>query len=151
MSKPATSERDTLADQAASYLRDIQQLHRGAARQLTPILADQFGIDFRLYIIIRQIDSGAVHPGAISKLLNLHNSVITRHLDQVVDKGLVERSLDPDDSRKILLTLTKDGQRVAREAHRATCTIVGAQLERLPAAKREAFLSALVILVADEA
>ena len=60
-------------------------------------------------------------------------------------------SLMTELSTGLSLTLTKDGQRVAREAHRATCTIVGAQLERLPAAKREAFLSALAILAADEA
>lgn len=144
-------ERDKLADQAASYVSTMQQLQRNILRQLGPSLTEQYGIDFRLYAIIRQIDSGAVHPGAISKILYLPNSVITRHLDQIVDKGMVERSLDSEDSRKIRLTLTKEGQRVAREAHRTICGLVGARLKSLPPAKREAFLAALATLAADDA
>ena len=149
MNKQPSSDREKLADQAATYLRNMQQLHQGFARELEPIISAEYGIDFRNYFIIRQIEKGAVHPGAISKLLHLPNSVITRHLDQVVELGLLERSLDPDDSRKIRLTLTKDGQRVAREAHRTICNIIGARLERLAPARREAFLAALAVLVAD--
>jgi len=149
VNKPVSPERDKLADQAALYLRTMQQLHQGLARQVEPVLTEQHGIDFRLYFIIRNIESGAVHPGALSKILRLPNSVVTRHLDQVVERGLLERSLDPDDSRRIKLTLTKEGQRVAREAHRTICGIVGARLERLAPARREAFLSAFSALAAD--
>ena len=151
MNKQPVSDRDKLAEQAASYMRSMQHLAQGFTRSVEPVLLEQHGIDVRLYIIIREIDAGSVHPGAISKLTRLPNSVITRHLDQIVAKGLLERSLDPDDSRKIKLTLTKEGQRVAREAHRTICNIVGARLERLTPVKREAFLSTLAILATDDA
>ena len=151
VSKQATPERDKLADQAAVYLRIMQQLNQGFARQFAPILDEQHGIDFRLYFILRLIETGAVHPGAISKAIHLPNSVITRHLDQLVERGLLERSLDAEDSRRIKLTLTKEGQRVAREANRTICGIVGTRLERLAPARREAFLSALSVLATDTA
>ncbi len=150
MNKPLPSERDKLADQAAQYLRLMQQLHQGLARQLEPILAEQHGIDFRLYFILRNIENGAVHPGAISKLLRLPNSVVTRHLDQIAARGLLERSLDPDDSRRIKLTLTKEGQRVSKEANRTICGIVGARLERIAPARRGAFLAAMSALSSDD-
>jgi DNA-binding MarR family transcriptional regulator len=149
VSKPTSPDRDKLAEQAALYLSTMQKLHQGFARQLAPILEEQHGIDFRLYFIIRHIEGGAVHPGAISKAIHLPNSVITRHLDQLVEKGLLERSLDAEDSRRIKLTLTKEGQRVSREANRTICTIVGARLEHLAPARREAFLSAFAALAED--
>lgn len=150
MNKPAaSSERDKLLDQAALYLKTMQQLHQGLARQLAPILEEQYNIDFRLYFILKHIEGGAVHPGAISKAINLPNSVITRHLDQLVERGLLERSLDAEDSRRIKLTLTKDGQRVVRESNRTICGIVGTRLERLAPARRDAFLSAFSALSTD--
>ncbi|MBY0511958.1 MAG: MarR family transcriptional regulator [Rhodospirillaceae bacterium] len=150
MNKPAaSSDRDKLLDQAALYLKTMQQLHQGLARQLAPILDEQYNIDFRLYFILKHIEGGAVHPGAISKAIHLPNSVITRHLDQLVERGLLERSLDAEDSRKIKLTLTKDGQRVVRESNRTICGIVGTRLERLAPARRDAFLSAFSALSTD--
>ncbi len=149
MTRQPAPEREKLAEQAALYLRTLRQLHIDFARQLEPILAEQFGIDFRLYFIIRHIELGAVHPGALSKALYLPNSVITRHLDQIVERGFMERSLDSEDSRRIKLTLTAEGLRVAREAHRTICDIVGTRLERLTPPKREAFVSALAVLAAD--
>jgi DNA-binding MarR family transcriptional regulator len=150
LNKPAaSSERDKLLDQAALYLKTMQQLHQGLARQLAPILEAQYNIDFRLYFILKHIEGGTVHPGAISKAIHLPNSVITRHLDQLVERGLLERSLDAEDSRRIKLTLTKDGQRVVRESNRTICGIVGARLERLAPARRDAFLSAFAALATD--
>jgi DNA-binding MarR family transcriptional regulator len=150
LNKPAaSSERDKLLDQAALYLKTMQQLHQGLARQLAPILEEQYDIDFRLYFILKHIEGGAVHPGAISKALHLPNSVITRHLDQLVERGFLERSLDAEDSRRIKLTLTKEGQRVVRESNRTICGIVGARLERLAPARRDAFLSAFAALSTD--
>jgi DNA-binding MarR family transcriptional regulator len=145
----ASSERDKLLDQAALYLKTMQQLHQGLGRKVAPILEEQFNIDFRLYFILKHIEGGAVHPGAISKAIHLPNSVITRHLDQLVERGLLERSLDAEDSRRIKLTLTKDGQRVVRESNRTICGIVGARLERLAPARRDAFLSAFAALATD--
>ena len=150
MNKPLAPEREKLAEQAALYLRSMRLLQQGLMREMEPMLTERFGIDFRLYFIIRHIEMGMVHPGAISKALHLPNSVITRHLDQIVERGLLERSLDPDDSRRIKLTLTKEGERIGREAHRATCDVIGARLERLAPARREAFMSALLELVGPE-
>lgn len=150
MNKPLPSDRDKLYDQAALYLRTMQQLHQGLARQLAPILESQYNIDFRLYFILKHIEGGAVHPGAISKAIHLPNSVITRHLDQLVERGLLERSLDAEDSRRIKLTLTKEGQRVVRESNRTICGIVGTRLERLAPARRDTFLSAFAALATDE-
>ncbi len=149
MNKTVPTERSKSADQAAVFLRDMQSLHQIVLRELAPVL-EQYDIDPRLFSLMKQIERGAVHPGAISKAVHLPNSVVTRHIDQLVDRGFLERSLDTEDSRRIKLTLTKDGQRVAREATRTVCNVVGARLERIPATRREVFLAAFADLARDE-
>ena len=144
------SERAKSADQAAAFLRDMQSLHQGLLRELMPVL-DEHGIDPRLFSLLKLIERGAIHPGAISKAVHLPNSVVTRHIDQLVERGLLERSLDAEDSRRIKLTMTKEGLRVAREANRAVCNVVGTRLERIPASRREIFLAAFADLARDEA
>ena len=147
--KPSIPDRDKLADQAMIFLRTMQQLTQNHMRQLRPVLEAEHGIDFRLYYILNKIDMGMVYPGEISKAVQLPNSVITRHLDQLVERGLLERSLDVEDSRRIRLTLTKEGQRIVREATRTTSGIIGNSLERLAPARREVFLAALRDLLPD--
>ena len=136
-------------DQASLFLRTMMRLQQGLLRRLAPILEEGYGIDFRLYFILRQIEYGAVHPGMISKITQLPNSVITRHLDQLEDRGLISRTLDAEDSRRIKLILTSEGARVSRDAHRTISGKVGEPLEKISAADRATFLNVFAQL-ADE-
>lgn len=149
MKKASPPERAKSAEQAAAFLRDMQSLHQIVLRELEPVL-EEYGIDPRLFSLLKQIERGAIHPGAISKAVHLPNSVVTRHIDQLADRGLLERSLDTEDSRRIKLTLTKEGMRVLRETTRTVCNVVGARLERIPANRREIFLSTTAELASDE-
>lgn len=149
MNKALPTERAKSADLAAGFLRDMQSLHQIILRELAPVL-EEYDIDPRLFSLLKQIERGVIHPGAISKAVHLPNSVVTRHIDQLVDRGLLERSLDTEDSRRIKLTLTKEGLRVAREATRTVCNVIGARLERIPASRRDVFLATFADLARDE-
>ena len=70
----------------------------------------------------------------------------SKHLDQLEKKGLISRSLDPKDTRRIRLTLTKDGKRVTRELTPIFTSLVGERLARIPAARRKVFLAVLAEL-----
>lgn len=148
MNRALPSEKAKSADQAAAFLRDMQSLHQAVLRELAPVL-EEYDIDPRLFSLLKQIERGVVHPGAISKAIHLPNSVVTRHIDQLADRGLLERSLDTEDSRRIKLTLTKEGLRVARETTRTVCNVISARLERIPASRRDVFLAAFSDLARD--
>ncbi len=147
--KPTAPDRAKLAKETAAFLRNLHQLNRGIGRSISPVLESEQGIDLRLYFVLKFIERGIIHPGAISQATHLPNSVITRHLDQLVDKGLLERSLDTQDSRRIRLTLTKDGARVGKEADRTLLDVVGARLGNISADRRRIFLSVLSDLAED--
>ncbi len=137
------------SEEATTFLRNMHHFNRGIARRLTPIIENEHGIDLRLYFILKYIEKGAIHPSAISQATHLPNSVVTRHIDQLVERGMLQRSLDPDDSRRIRLIVTDEGKRIAHDADVSLSRIVEVQLERIPADRRQIFLSVLADLAGE--
>jgi len=137
------SNADRLAEETTTFLRDMHHFNKGIARRLSPILEREHGIDLRLYFIIKYIENGIIHPSAISQASHLPNSVITRHIDQLVERKYLTRSLDPEDSRRIRLILTDEGARIAHAADASLTRIAGSPLERISEERREVFLSVL--------
>jgi DNA-binding MarR family transcriptional regulator len=118
-------------------------------QQLSPILEDRQGIDLRLYYILHAIDNGAVHPGAIAQAMKLPNSLVTKHLDQLAERELLERSIDSQDSRRIRISLTKKGTAMMNSSDDILSALVGVRLSRISDDRRASFLATLVELAAD--
>ncbi len=55
-------------------------------------------------------------PSQIGKSLNVDNSAITRMLDRLEKKGLIERAQDPNDRRSIVIHITASGVEVVKRA-----------------------------------
>jgi DNA-binding MarR family transcriptional regulator len=69
-------------------------------------------VDFQAYgVLLRQ--GGPMTPSQLAQLTQLPSSTITRVLDRLQAKGLVQRRPDPDDRRKVWVdTLPLDSARV---------------------------------------
>lgn len=61
---------------------------------------------------------GASRPGSVACALSLDASTVSRHMRQLEERGLVERTDDPDDGRASLIGLTPKGAAALAE-HRA--------------------------------
>ena len=118
-------------------------------QQLSPVLEEKQGIDLRLYYILHAIDNGAVHPGAIAQVMKLPNSLVTKHLDQLAQKALLERSIDSEDSRRIRISLTKKGIDLMNGSDNILTAMVERRLTRIPDDKRAIFIDTLVALAGD--
>ena len=62
------------------------------------------------YTLLAFAPQGAVSMGELSASMELANSTMTRMVDQLVRKGLVQREPDDADRRVILVSLTPQGQ-----------------------------------------
>jgi DNA-binding MarR family transcriptional regulator len=144
-----TTGRQDLAAEVSTFLRHLHGLNMSIVQQLSPILEERQGIDLRLYYILHNIDNGAVHPGAIAQVMKLPNSLITKHLDQLAAKELLERSIDAHDSRRILIKLTKKGAELMHAADAILAELVGRRLARIADEQRANFLTTLVALAGD--
>ncbi|GAA3514805.1 hypothetical protein GCM10022234_07180 [Aeromicrobium panaciterrae] len=53
---------------------------------------------------------GALRLGDIADAMRLDASTVSRHVQQLADRGFVERGPDPEDGRASIITLTEDGR-----------------------------------------
>lgn len=143
------AERPDPNSEASTFLRNLHGLNMSIVQQLSPILEDKQGIDLRLYYILHAIDNGAVHPGAIAQVMKLPNSLVTKHLDQLAQKSLLERSIDSEDSRRIRISLTKKGVELMNGSDNILAGMVGQRLARIADEKRAIFIETLVALAGD--
>jgi DNA-binding MarR family transcriptional regulator len=142
-------ERRDPNSEVSTFLRNLHGLNMSIVQQLSPVLEEKQGIDLRLYYILHAIDNGAVHPGAIAQVMKLPNSLVTKHLDQLAQKSLLERSIDSEDSRRIRISLTKKGIDLMNGSDDILAGMVERRLARIPDDQRAVFIATLVALAGD--
>lgn len=88
-------------------------------------------------------------PSVLSRTLMLSPAGTTGRLDRLESAGLVERRLDPDNRRSILVRLTEEGREVADRVVTEHVANEAELLAPLSAAERRAFDRALRTLLAS--
>jgi len=81
--------------------------------------------------------------GDLARRLSLPAPLATRVADELVARGLVERSGDPGDRRRVVLRPTAEGQTAMTTVHREAEELMSAVLERMTEAEAEALLIGL--------
>jgi DNA-binding MarR family transcriptional regulator len=92
--------------------------------KIVPILEHHHNADFFDFMVLNLINEGNIHPGAIAEKIVVQPSKISRTLEDLTKRGLVKRSLDAEDSRRVRLELTPQGQKVLREVYATIRTIL---------------------------
>lgn len=72
----------------------------------------------------------------LGRRLGITVSTLSRNVERLVQRGLVERHPDPDDARAVQLALTAAGRRAAAEVRDGEEEFAATILARLPAAER---------------
>src|SRR5215217_7087920 len=82
---------------------------------------DQFGLRFIDYSVLRVLELvGEPHrmsPSELSEIVVRSSGGMTQILDRLERAGLVARTPDPADRRKVLVALTDEGMRTANAAN----------------------------------
>lgn len=82
-------------------------------QRLQPLL-DDAGLScehWRILALLHEqpgLGAGAIGEGAV-----LPSASVTRHVDKLVERGLVVRRIDPTDKRRVVLALSTRGQEIA--------------------------------------
>jgi DNA-binding MarR family transcriptional regulator len=76
-------------------------------------------------------------PFELSKLLSVDTGLMTRMLDKLETRGLLERSRSMDDRRVVNLALTKKGKEIAAEIPNIAPEVLNARLEKFTKAEFE--------------
>jgi DNA-binding MarR family transcriptional regulator len=86
---------------------------------------------------------------SISLKLNVVKSRVSKIIDGLISKNLIQRIKDPEDSRVMLLSLTPAGQKKLSEINAFLTEIHGQVLSQMAPDQRQAMLTNLEILKAS--
>jgi DNA-binding MarR family transcriptional regulator len=98
--------------------RAMLRAQRRVSRALDAELSRRGGLPLRAYEVLSRLTRA---PGCAMRMSDLASSVllsasgITRLVDQLVDRGLIERRADPADARASVAVLTREGKSILRK------------------------------------
>lgn len=96
------------------------------------------GISSQQMGIVLSLSRGvAATPFELSKLLGIDSGLMTRMLDKLETKGLLERSRSVDDRRVVNLTLTEKGEALATRIPEIAPQVLNARLKKFTSAEFE--------------
>lgn len=137
------SPRPDLAALMAPLTRDLM-----AAEE--PILAEH-GLTMWGYVVLSALDRGAIRTqAALAEAINADKTRIIRTLDDLQDRGYLDRVADPADRRARVLAITEEGRRVKNAAQTQIQRGEERWLGVLNAEERRVFLRALRRMAAGQ-
>jgi len=96
-----------------------------------------------LYFLQRRSQSSL---SAVADYLDVTRPTMSAMVDRLVQRGLVHRSPDPSERRRIILSLTPEGTATMERVYRATQQTVADRLEALSAAQLNQISAGLALL-----
>ncbi len=118
-------------------------LTQAMKRHVAPVLAREHGVDFKDFVALNIIEHGAMYPGQLCERMSLPPSNVSRVLDDLTRGGLIERHLDPKDSRRVRLSITAKGEAVLRAARASGLEMLHRGLRHLTPDQTLAFAQAV--------
>ena len=109
---------------------------------------DPLELTFTEYSVLRVLGSGPLPPSRLADAVVRTTGGMTKLVDRLSRRGLVERVPDPDDGRGVLVRLTAEGREVSAKASSSYSVGRNRVLRRLGAEDRRSIDAALARLVA---
>lgn len=109
---------------------------------------EPIGLTFVEYSVLRVLNDGSLSLSRLAEAAVRTTGGMTKIVDRLERRGLVERVADPADRRGVLVGLTEDGQEISTKASDAYSVGRDRILARLDTTERRAIESGLDRLVA---
>ena len=128
-----------LDDQIGFILRQVWQRH-------SAIFAREIGINLtsaQWAALSKLVETGPCSQNQLGRLTAMDVATIKGVIDRLTARGLTETSRDPEDGRRILVSLTRAGQQTAEKAAPHALAITRETLAPLDARERETLMGLL--------
>jgi DNA-binding MarR family transcriptional regulator len=106
-------------------------------------------LDFAAILLLKALLPGPLRLSALAAALDLDASTVSRQVRQLEDRGLLERTSDPDDGRASQVALSEEGRTRLEHGARRRRDLVGRLVQDWPDADREQ-LRVLLTRLLDE-
>jgi DNA-binding MarR family transcriptional regulator len=114
-------------EQAQKVLALLPVLRQWVTMRVQQASAD-CDLSLRQYAALHGIREGASSPGELARLWQVTPAALTGIVDRLERRGLVRRTPDPSDRRRLCLVLTEEGLRTSRQVESALTTDLATQL-----------------------
>src|SRR5215831_4475206 len=147
MGRGAT-ERKSLKPSRPSYVLDEQIgfILRQVWQRHTAIFAKDIGINLtptQWAALSKLAETGPCSQNQLGRLTAMDVATIKGVIDRLTARGLTETSPDPEDGRRLLVSLTRAGQQMAEKAAPNALAITKETLAPLDAKEREMLIGLL--------
>ncbi len=96
----------------AHFYRANRALHETMGARLQ---ADH-GLEMREFMVLTSICNGYHYSGSLARRLYVNKYAVSRVVQKLLDAGLIRRAIDEDDSRKVRLDTTEQGEELRQQA-----------------------------------
>ena len=93
-----------------------------------------------------RLEGGAARPSVLATRERVSAPSITRALNCLEERGLLEREADPDDGRQVVVTLSAKGEQVLAEERRRQDQWLAQRLRELTASEKSTLREAAGIM-----
>src|SRR5262245_5198296 len=125
----------TQAPSVTGTMNLLTRLSRVVYRTATPELLSVKPKEFVTLLYLREMTKATQQRLAESLMLDANNTVLL--LNGLEEKGMVERTRDPEDRRRHLVAITPTGLEAVEKAERGLETVEGDVLGNLDASQRD--------------
>lgn len=123
MTQPQSLQSGEARTSLAVHVRQVEARLRDV---LQPLL-DEHGLSMDHWRIVAVIgDEPGLGMGEIATLAVVPAATLTRHMDKLVERGVVVRRVDPDDKRRSVAALSPRGQEYAARLRAAERSVASA-------------------------
>ena len=130
---------------AAVADEELRVLLQRVARRIRNNVADGTMSDAKMGVLFR-LKSGPATPGQLAERERITPPSMNRTLNTLEQAGLVSRQPDPDDARKVIVTITAAGRGLIAETRRLRTAWFTQQLAGLTPQERAALEAVVPVL-----
>src|SRR5882762_813749 len=128
-----------LDEQIGFILRQVWQRH-------ATIFAREIGINLtptQWAALAKLTETGPCSQNQLGRLTSMDVATIKGVIDRLTARGLTETASDPDDGRRLMVSLTRSGQQIAEKAATNALVISKETLAPLDAKERDTLIALL--------
>lgn len=100
-------------------------------------------LSFSQYITLKKLAAGTTSATDLARAAELNPGAMTRLIDKLIERGLVERHADPGDRRVVRIQLSAEGQSIWRDIDQCGNRVRERAMSGMDEAERLAFIRVL--------
>ena len=128
-----------------NFRRALRRLERVTNQQLKSCCS---GVTLAQCLVLLEIDENdRLTTSQLASRLRLDNSTLSRTIEGLVQKGLLERLPDGEDRRVVWVRLTRKGKGTCRSLHEENDAVIRRVFEKIPPSRRRGVIRGFETLV----